>query len=112
MANFTRPFTGYKVHYMSYRLPSTGHPLKAQILLRNNGADVLRVRLVEDPSQFVHKSVYNPDGFSTVYDNIDQLPLYLDILRNEKPLYVTVYDHPNVHCYLKTFYEPVGEEES
>lgn len=46
-----------------------------------------------------------------VYIALDKFPFYIDILRNEKPLYF-YYNLDDNLSYITTSDEPVGEEES
>lgn len=59
-------------------------------------------------------SEYEPEGGHTnfnVFLRPDKYPSYIDIMRNEKPLYF-FYNLDNNQSYITTSDEPVGEEES
>jgi hypothetical protein len=51
----------------------------------------------------------NPGGMSTMWAPPESYPWVLDLLRNEKPLYVWLYE--SGRALLSTSVEPVGEEE-
>ena len=87
---------------------------KANIYLKNGNNTVVDLRFVKDPSNLLSLQQVNQNGISTIYDTIDQLPIYLDILRNEKPLYVTLYERISgtaARCLLNTSPEPIGEND-
>jgi hypothetical protein len=49
--------------------------------------------------------------FGRIYMRRYQLPVIIDILRNEKPVYCVMNDVFPQSCYVGTGWEPVGEEE-
>ncbi len=57
--------------------------------------------------------VYNVAGnVGAIFVPFADLPAYVDLVRNEKPVYANLdSDHPEWMC-LRTSTEPVGEEES
>jgi hypothetical protein len=59
---------------------------------------------------FVHDNLINLTGISTMWAPLDAYTRILDLLRNEKPLYLWLYD--SGPALLSTSAEPVGEEES
>jgi hypothetical protein len=87
---------------------------KANIILRMDNDPIVDLRLVEDPDNFISLQNVQQNGISQIYDNISQLPFYIDILRNEKPLYVVLYESAggsHSRCILQTSTEPVREGE-
>jgi hypothetical protein len=67
---------------------------------------------------FIPDGIELPDGFCNIAEKrggafhpVSQMGLYLDILRNEKPVFAGMDDRfPNA-SYLTTYPEPVGERE-
>lgn len=57
-----------------------------------------------------HNNQINPTGHSTMWAPPEAYHRVLDLLRNEKPLYVLLYD--SGRALLSTSVEPVGEEET
>lgn len=57
-----------------------------------------------------HNNQINPSGISTMWAPPEAYQRVLDLLRNEKPLYVWLYD--SGRALLSTSIEPVGEEET
>lgn len=56
-----------------------------------------------------HNNQINPTGLSTMWDPPEAYNKVIDLLRNEKPLYIWLYD--SGRALLSTSIEPVGEEE-
>ena len=50
-----------------------------------------------------------PYGYFIFSHHIDEYPNYIDLLRNEKPVYI--FFNGTDHGYLSTSREPIGEEE-
>ena len=48
--------------------------------------------------------------FNTAFRPISEYAYYLDILRNEKPVYIVIEKDPSLHA-IKTHNEPIGEGE-
>jgi hypothetical protein len=87
---------------------------KANIIMKSGNLAVVDLRFVKDPSAWVSRQQVSQNGCSVIYDSVDQFPIYLDILRNEKPLFVNLYETPSAtgaRCLLRTGNEPVGESE-
>jgi hypothetical protein len=87
---------------------------KANIYLRKQQKCVVDLRFVDRPSDYASQQQIVQIGASVIYDHINQLPIYLDILRNEKPIFVNLIDiagNPGAKCILQTSGEPVGEAE-
>jgi hypothetical protein len=57
-----------------------------------------------------HNNQINPAGISTMWAPVEAYNRILDLLRNEKPLHVWLYD--SGRALLSTSAEPVGEEEA
>ena len=108
---FNKPIDNYTVSISSFE---KFNEWKANIYLKNGNAIIVDLRFVKDPNVCLSFQQVNPNGISTIYDTIDQLPIYLDILRNEKPLWVTLYERISgtaARCLLCSGSEPVGENE-
>jgi hypothetical protein len=69
--------------------------------------------------KYIGQLVFNPDGASlppdtdtSLYYHLEDLPMVLDLLRNEKPMYYMFNGTgPGNENGIKTTPEPVGEEE-
>lgn len=60
---------------------------------------------------FTHRNnLIDPDGFSTMWAPPEAYNWVLDLLRNEKPIYIWLYD--TGQALVSTSTEPVGEEET
>lgn len=98
-----------------YSLPSFPqfNEWKANIGLYNDERYLADVRFVENPeSEFLQNIArVDPDGITLVYVHYSEFPLWLDTLRNEKPLYIHYYQRSK-RILLSTSIEPIGEEES
>ena len=98
-----------------YYLPSFPkfNEWKANIGLYSNNRFVADVRFVEDPDNEHLQSIVrvDPDGITLVYVHYVEFPLWMDMLRNEKPLYLYHYVSSK-KVLLSTSREPVGEEEN
>jgi hypothetical protein len=108
---FNKPIDSYTVSIASFE---KFNEWKANIYLKSGNTIVVDLRFVKDPTSLLQFQHVVQNGISTIYDTIDQLPIYLDILRNEKPLYVTLYENASgtfAHCLLNTNLEPIGENE-
>ena len=66
-----------------------------------------------NPDSPVPSPSYLPDyKRGVVYLPFDQMQVYLDVLRNEKPIYAYMNSNRPEWNNIKTTQEPVGEEES
>ncbi len=69
--------------------------------------------------RYIGQLVFKPNGSalpvdtaSSIYYHLDDLPMVLDLLRNEKPMYLLFSGSgPGFENGIKTTPEPVGEEE-
>lgn len=101
-----------------YEIRLSSHPQfnewQANVLLRQDNAIVADVRFVADPANWVRFGNINPNGASLIFVGVERYPWFIDMLRNEKPLFVQL--HPAtgslpVRMILQTSSEPVGEKE-
>ncbi len=88
----------------------------ACILLRFQGKTVVDVRFVSDGDHWASHGYVDPGaGSSTIYIGIERYSWFVDILRNERPLFVALYPvnpfRPPL-MVLQTGAEPVGEAEN
>jgi hypothetical protein len=104
--------------FNSYQVYIASHPQfnewQANIKLRLESTLVVDIRFVGDPANWANRGAVNPGGISTIYVGSERFPWFVDILRNEKPLYAVLY--PPTHTapplmLLQTGTEPVGEAE-
>ena len=64
------------------------------------------------PDSPVENNVYNPTTkWATAFLPAEQFPWYLDLLRNEKPVFAYVNSDDPISNHLYTGKEPVGEGE-
>jgi hypothetical protein len=108
---FNKPIDNYTVSISSFE---KFNEWKANIYLKNGNAIIVDLRFVKDPTACLSFQQVIQNGISTIYDTIDQLPIYLDILRNEKPLWVTLYERISgtaARLLLCSGSEPIGENE-
>jgi hypothetical protein len=106
-----KPINGYQLYLSSY---PQFNEWQANILLRQDNLVVVDVRFVGDPANWASRGSINPDGISLIYVGIERYPWFVDMLRNEKPLFAVLY--PPVgsvppRLLLQTGAEPVGESE-
>ena len=102
----------------SYQLFVASHPQfnewQANILLRKDNTVVVDVRFVPDPGYWASHGNINANGISLIYVGIERYSWFVDILRNEKPLFAVLYPAVGatpVRLLLQTSSEPVGEAE-
>ncbi len=108
---FIKQIDGYQVWIASY---DHFNEWKANITLSYGNAAVVDMRFVDNPASLTAYQSVQETGISVIYDHIDRFPLYIDILRNEKPLYAVLYESVTgsfAKCLLGTSREPVGEGE-
>lgn len=106
-----KSFNNYKVYVSSH--PKFNEWI-ANIYLMQNNACIVDVRFVSDPDFWASHGNINTAGVSTIYVGIERYPWFVDILRNEKPLFVSLYPAIGatpVKMILQTGTEPVGEDE-
>jgi hypothetical protein len=90
-----------------YGSPKGYHTNRAQITLTGRDGKTIAVIRFNDPGMFFEND-YEKDGYirmhlpSTMFQNV------LDVLRNEKPVYIYFVENRG---FLSTSKEPVGEEE-
>ena len=103
----------YQIYLASY---PQFNEWQANIILRKDNTLVADLRFVADPETWVSFGSVNPNGISTLYFAIERFPWFVDVLRNEKPLFVVLYDKTvsnPARMLLQTGPgEPIGETES
>ena len=115
MASKTIQVTNYNLN-VGYKNTATwgGVQIQIQGYVSCHGADTSRfiVYGLHPSSPVPPNPVYNIAGnVGAIFVPFNDLPGYVDIVRNEKPVYATLdSDHPN-WMSLRTTDEPVGEEE-
>ena len=102
----------------NYQLYVVSHPQfnewQANVILRQENAAVVDVRFVADPENWANRGSINPSGVSQIYVGIERYPWFVDILRNEKPLFAVLYPASGAvppRLLLQTGPEPIGETE-
>ena len=87
----------------------TGYPLSAMIWLKDeNNQDIANIRFYKDPSSVPANDTKSASGFIACYCPSGQYPDYIDLLRNEGPVYLN-FSEGNKLGYLSTQAEPVGD---
>jgi hypothetical protein len=108
---FLKTINSYSISYATY---NTFNEWKANIILRNSSVVIVDLRFVDNPASQVSNQMIRQNGISLIYTHIDQFPVILDILRNEKPLCVQLNDDTSgshSRLLLITAPEPTGETE-
>lgn len=108
----SKPIDGYSVAISSH---PKFNEWQANITLLKGKAAVVDVRFVTDPDQWASHNNANPNGISTMYVGTDRYKWFIDLLRNEGPLTVTLYPAAGnvpARMLLGTYAAPVGEGEN
>jgi hypothetical protein len=100
-----------------YRIFLASHPSfnewQANIFLcQQDGTVVVDLRFVTNPNQYAGLAKINLTTASLFYCGVDRLAWFVDVLRNEKPLYAVLYPGTPPRMLLQTDPEPVGETEA
>jgi len=86
----------------------------ANILLRKDNRLIVDVRFVENPDLLAQYGSINQGAVSLIYAGIERFSKFLNILQNEKPLFVQLVpasvSNP-ARILLRTGTEPIGEQE-
>ena len=90
-----------------------GIPEGARIWLNGtDGSTIGTIILYKDPAALQNKDDHQTSsGFVAIHQSADQLPKFLDVLRNEKPVFLGFASSWKTG-YITTGQEPVGEEET
>ena len=89
----------------------TDYPLSAMIWLKDEtNKDIANIRFYKDPAKVPANDTKSASGFIACYCPSDQYPDFIDLLRNEGPIYLNFSDG-NKMGYLSTLAEPVGDGE-
>ncbi len=108
MSNFIiEEFTTYKI-FLYNNISEQNANCGIQIKLNSGIAYLHFMRSNLPNNQIISKGNFNDYH---CYVSLDKFAHYVDILRNEKPLYF-YYKHNDNLSYVTTSDEPVGEEES
>ncbi len=86
----------------------------ANILLRMDNRLVVDVRFVDNPDLLAQYGSINEGAVSLVYVSMTRFSEFLNILQNEKPLFVQLVHASSsspARILLRTVPEPVGEQE-
>lgn len=108
---FIKQIDGYEVWLASY---DHFNEWKANIILSYSNAAVVDLRFVDNPAAYASYQSVQAAGISLIYEKAERFPLYVDILRHEKPLHVVLYENVTgnfAKCLLGTSREPIGEDE-
>ncbi len=69
------------------------------------------IRFVDNPASFQSIEKVRENGPSQLYLPLDSFEPTVDLLRNEEPLYIVLYESSN-RAMIQSIQEPPGEEES
>ncbi len=72
----------------------------------------LYIRFLTSDSALVNNHCEFEYKWGKMYVPGEYFPYYMDLLRNEKPLYAFLNDTTTKYCQIRTNKEPVGEEET
>ncbi|HEX7313927.1 MAG TPA: hypothetical protein VF297_08390 [Pyrinomonadaceae bacterium] len=109
---FTKSINKYQIYLSSH---PQFNEWQANIILRMDNTLVVDLRFVADPASLVNIGYANETGVSLIYVGIERLAWFVDVLRHEKPLFLTFYPKSGTtpaRMLLQTSSdEPVGEQE-
>ena len=107
--------TGYKIK-LGYRMSATFGvtTLKALGIISLMGTDKQRINVyfLHDDSQVPNPAITNRGKWGNIFLPKEMMPIWLDMVRNEKPLYGHINTEVPKLTNISTSEEPVGEEES
>jgi len=96
-------------HYYDWSSRQTG---KTNLILKGAGGETCSVWFVEDPAAPLPAASQVAPNYFAFYYHHGQLPHLIDMLRNEKPIFV-FFNNDNgwANSRISTTQEPVGEGE-
>lgn len=95
--------------YMIYASRNNSAEVKAVFQLNGGGVSLGYLHFLADEAVLPKsKKLY---GLYYFYYHESQLPIVIDLLRNEKPIYLIYIEDESNNCRLSTSIEPVGEGE-
>ncbi len=95
--------------YLNYASRNGINDTKATIMVNAEAEFLGYLNFVTDGGQ-LPKSV-KQNGLYYLYFHFKDIPVILDMLRNEKPIYLIFADDNKNNCRISTSVEPVGEGE-
>jgi len=100
----------------NYQLFVASHPQfnewQANIMLRKDNTVVVDVRFVADPAKYASLGSVVSNGVSLIYVGVERYLWFIDVLRNEKPLWALLYPADSTmppRMLLQTGVELAGE---
>jgi hypothetical protein len=81
-------------------------------LWASGGVFILEIRFVEDTAAVPSPSLAADLSSATAYFKRRELSALVDLLRNEKPVFVTFNDQPPGYVFVHSGSEPAGESEA
>jgi hypothetical protein len=103
----------YDVSYYGGGKNVSGYNYRAIIGLRKkDGALLGAVYFHDNPENMPDSDNLSASGYVSCHLSIEHFPKILDLLRNEKPVYLEYVGGPWKHARISTSLEPVGEGES
>lgn len=103
----TKEITSYS--YLNYASRSGSSDTQAVVVINGEAGFLGYVNFLTDGC-VLPKSV-KTSGLYFLYYHFSALPVIVDMLRNEKPIYLVFQDSPNNTCRISTSIETVGEGE-
>lgn len=102
----------YDVNYVAGGSNAGGYPYRALIGLRAEDLTVIAVAYFHRSSETMPPADnQNASGYIACHYLAEDFPRILDLLRNEKPVYVSFVTSPWNHGIIGTGMEPIGEGE-
>jgi hypothetical protein len=107
-------YYGEVVEYRTYLNPGKYNSSSAYMamiaLYDNDNKQVAQLRFYSPTSSYIDNPPNDtPYGYFIFNHHIDEYPNFIDLLRNEKPVYI--YFSGTDYGYFSTSKEPIGEEE-
>ncbi len=99
----------YGIHLFS-RQPESPKPLLSVITLWNEDKVRGYIHFYPDTVQLPNPSYEREEEYIRLRFHFSSLPIIIDLLRSEKPLFIQYSSHPPT-AILRTEKEPIGEEE-
>jgi hypothetical protein len=110
MAGVTEIKTVDSYSYMIYASRNIAAEVRTVFQLNGGGVSLGYLHFMAD--DFVLPKSKKLSGLYYFYYHESQLPSVIDMLRNEKPIYLIYVDDESNNCRLTTSIEPVGEGEN
>ena len=115
MSSFIFQITQYKCvlyNEVHRRIQNMDIQYNSIITLRGNGNKSVNIFFISDSSPMPQPFINSANNIGTMYVRASRYSEYVDLLRNEKPLFLEFYSGKSApYCNIRTYIEPVGEGE-